>query len=76
MINELEIVALTVDLPEYRLKAGDTGTVVFVHGAGQGYQVEFMTLRGDTIAVVPVTPAQIRLVGATEIASARVMSGA
>jgi hypothetical protein len=51
MIQELEQVVLTVDLLEHGLKLGDVGTVVLVHGA-EGYEVEFMTLDGETIAVV------------------------
>ncbi|GAB4291985.1 MAG: hypothetical protein Fur0025_27390 [Oscillatoriaceae cyanobacterium] len=44
MITELEQVVLTTDLPEYRLKKGDIGTVVLVHQEGLGYEVEFITL--------------------------------
>ncbi len=54
MIAKLEIVALTEDMPEYHLKAGDTGTVVDVYRDGKGYQVEFMTLFGETIGVIAV----------------------
>jgi hypothetical protein len=32
MIQELETVVLTADLPEYGLRAGDIGTVVLTHG--------------------------------------------
>jgi hypothetical protein len=38
MINELETAVLTVNLPEHRLKKGDVGTVVLVHGIS-GYEV-------------------------------------
>ncbi len=71
MIEELASVALTVDLPEHRLQAGDIGTVVMVHQEGTGYTVEFLTLGGDTIAVVTVTAGQIRPIRANEIAHAR-----
>lgn len=49
MIRELDEVVLTCDLPEQQLAAEDIGTVV--HGEGRGYEVEFMTLDGETIAV-------------------------
>jgi len=52
MIEELASVVLTTDMPERGLQAGDIGTVVMVHQEGQGYTVEFMTLSGDTVAVV------------------------
>lgn len=71
MIEELASVALTVDLPEHGLQAGDIGTVVMVHQEGKGYAVEFLTLGGDTIAVVTVTAGQIRPIRANEIAHAR-----
>ena len=51
MINDLDSVVLTVDLPQYGLTAGDIGTVVMIHANGKGYEVEFMTLDGETLAV-------------------------
>jgi len=38
-------------VPEEGLTAGDVGTVVHLHNNGEGYEVEFMTLTGQTIAV-------------------------
>jgi hypothetical protein len=70
MINELETVVLTTDLPDHGLKAGDLGKVVLVHTHG-GYEVEFMTLDGETVAVVSLSPEQVRAVGHREIAHAR-----
>ena len=35
MIAELDRVILTEDLPEYRLKTGDIGTVVLLHQGGR-----------------------------------------
>ncbi len=52
MISELDRVVLTTDLPEYHLKTGDIGTVVLVHQEGLGYEVEFITIAGKTIAIV------------------------
>ena len=46
MIEELDRVILTRDLPEKKLKAGDVGTVVLVYKNGEGFEVEFMTLGG------------------------------
>ena len=53
MIDELDLVVLKRDLPKERLAAGDVGTVVLVHQQGAGYEVEFITLSGDTVAVPP-----------------------
>jgi hypothetical protein len=52
------------------LKRGDVGTVVLAHGHA-GYEVEFVTLGGETVAVVSLTPGQVRPVGRREIATAR-----
>jgi hypothetical protein len=71
MIKELDSVVLTEDVPAYGLERGDIGTVVLVHGKGEGYEVEFMTLHGDTVAVVSLSASQMRLIGRREIAHAR-----
>ena len=60
MINELDVVVLIEDFPEYGLKAGDDGTVVHVFGEGAAYLVEFMTPEGATIEVVEVEPDKVR----------------
>lgn len=72
----LDQVALTEDLPDFRLRAGDIGTVVHIYDAGAGYEVEFMALDGQTLAVVTVLAHQVRPIGRNEIAHARpVVSG-
>lgn len=73
MINELDTVVLTEDLPEQSLKRGDLGTVVLIHAAG-GYEVEFMTLDGQTLTVVSLFSHQVRPVGRREIAQARAVA--
>jgi hypothetical protein len=72
MIKELDRVVLTTDLPEHALRTGDLGTVVLVRERG-GYEVEFMTLDGETIAVVSLQSQQVRPVGRREIAQARLV---
>jgi Domain of unknown function (DUF4926) len=71
MIPELGTVALTVELPEYGLQAGDLGAVVLVHPDQSAYEVEFVALDGETVAVVTLTADQVRPVGRGEIAHAR-----
>ena len=51
MIKELDNIVLTVDLPQFGLASGDIGTIVMVHTESKGYEVEFITLDGETIAV-------------------------
>jgi Domain of unknown function (DUF4926) len=71
MIEELASVVLTTDIPERGLQAGDIGTVVLTHHEGKGYTVEFMTLSGDTVAVVTLPAEQIRPIRTNEIAHVR-----
>ena len=73
MMKELDTVVLTTDIPEHGLKAGDLGTVVLVH-EHSGYEVEFMTLDGETVAVVSLPPGQVRPIGRREIAHARLVT--
>ncbi len=70
-MRELERIALAVDLPEHGLKAGDIGMIVHVYGEHKGYEVEFVTLSGELVALVSLYPAQIRPLESDEIANAR-----
>ncbi|MEX2287252.1 MAG: DUF4926 domain-containing protein [Planctomycetaceae bacterium] len=72
MIKELDTIVLTEDVAEYRLKRGDVGTVVLLHGDA-GYEVEFISLAGETLAVVSLAADQVRPIGEREIAQARVV---
>ena len=74
MIVELDRVILTTDISEYCLEQGDIGTVVLVHQDGEGYEVEFVTLDGETVAIVSLLAAQVRPIGSREIAHARVIN--
>ncbi|ADJ29235.1 DUF4926 domain-containing protein [Nitrosococcus watsonii] len=71
MIRELELVVLTQDVPEHGLKAGDLGTVVLIHEAGTGYEVEFATLSGETLAVLTLPADSLRPAATREIAHVR-----
>jgi hypothetical protein len=68
MIKELDPVVLTRGLPEHGLRAGDVGWVVMVHNEGAGYEVEFVTLAGETLSVVTVPAEGVRPVRPEEIA--------
>ncbi|HUT56831.1 MAG TPA: DUF4926 domain-containing protein [Phycisphaerae bacterium] len=70
-MKELDTVILTADLPDHGLKKGDIGTVVDVHGGGAAYEVEFVTLDGETLAVATLKPSHLRSIAHREIAHAR-----
>ena len=71
MIKEHDTVVLTQDVPNEGLTAGDVGTVVHVHNNGEGYEVEFMTLTGQTIAVASLLAEQVRSVTRQDVAHVR-----
>jgi len=47
-VNLLDVVALTVDLPEHNLWCGQVGTVVEVFADGKAFEVEFSDREGRT----------------------------
>jgi len=71
MIKEHDIVVLTQDLPKERLTAGDAGTVVHIHDGGAGYEVEFMTLSGNTVAIATVMASQVRPITSRDLVHVR-----
>jgi hypothetical protein len=71
MIKEHDSVVLTQDLAVEGLKAGDIGTVVHIHDAGAGYEVEFMTLVGETVTVVTLLPSRVRGIAPRDIVHVR-----
>ncbi len=71
MFRELDRVVLTTPLPALGLVTGDIGTVVLVHERGKGYEVEFVTLGGETLAVTTLLAGDVRPVESNEIAHAR-----
>jgi hypothetical protein len=75
-IKELDLIALATDLPANRLVVGDVGTVVMVHGKGKGYEVEFMTSDGETIAVLSLASNQVRPLAGHEVLHARELTSA
>ena len=72
-MKELDLVALTQDLPELELYTGDVGTIVMTHGDNMAFEVEFSTPDGGIVAVETLLPAQIRPISPGEIAHPRNM---
>lgn len=70
-IREHDRVVLRADLAPEKLAAGDVGTVVHVHRGGKAYEVEFVALDGETVALVTLECAQVRPVERREITHAR-----
>jgi Domain of unknown function (DUF4926) len=55
----LDVVALTVDLPQYNLWRGQVGTVVETLANGTAFEVEFSDRDGRTYESVGLRPEQI-----------------
>jgi hypothetical protein len=73
MIDEHDRVVLTQDHPRHGLEAGDVGTVVHVYPDRRAFEVEFVTLTGETVAVITVEREEVRPVRARELTHARGM---
>lgn len=76
MIKEHDCVVLTKNLPEENLEAGDVGTVVHIHKGGAAYEVEFMTLTGETVAIVTLEASQVRSLNRRDLAHTRELQAA
>ena len=58
-IKLLDVVALTVDLPEYHLWQGHVGTVVEVLAGGRAFEVECSDREGRTYESLGLRPEQL-----------------
>lgn len=55
----LEVVALTLDLPEYKLLRGQVGTIVELLADGAAFEVEFSDSNTQTYESIGLRPEQI-----------------
>ncbi len=51
---------LKKEVPDQALKTGDVGTVIHVHKKGVAFEVEFLTLQGETVAIATLEASQVR----------------
>lgn len=73
MMKELDTVALTRDIPDQGLRRDDLGAVVMVYNDGEAFEVEFVALNGETIALQTLPADAIRAIRRREIAHVREM---
>ena len=59
VVKLLDVVALTVDIPEYNLWRGQVGTVVEELAGGAAFEVEFSDHNGRTYESIGLRPDQI-----------------
>ncbi|GAB3572973.1 DUF4926 domain-containing protein [Spirosoma luteolum] len=70
-MQEFDLVVLQEDSEGGRLKAGDVGTILTVYNEGKAFEVEFVTLTGEAVAVETLLPHQIRSVRSSEVMAVR-----
>ena len=58
-VKLLDVVALTVNLPEFNLRRGQVGTVVEILADGRAFEVEFSDRTGRTYESLGLRPDQI-----------------
>jgi hypothetical protein len=73
MIKEHDRVILKKEVPDHGLKTGDVGTVIHVQKKGVAFEVEFLTLQGETVAIATLEASQVRPVQKREITHARLL---
>ena len=76
MIEDLDTVVLSRDLPDHGLKQGDIGAVVHSYKEGKAFEVEFITGQGQTLAVVTLDSQDVRLMEDKEILHVRKLQAA
>lgn len=71
MFEELDTVVLKSDIKKYDLKKGDIGTVVHAYKDDKAVEVEFTSAEGKTVAVLTLTPDDVRSMARNEILHVR-----
>ncbi|MBU2808063.1 DUF4926 domain-containing protein [Acidithiobacillus ferrooxidans] len=72
MIQELDTVILVKGRSDQGLVKGDMGAVAMVHDGGKAFEVEFVTLAGDTLGVLTLTADEVRPNTARDVPQVRV----
>ncbi|PZO43304.1 MAG: DUF4926 domain-containing protein [Pseudanabaena frigida] len=60
-VKLLDVVALTVDLPQDNLWRGQVGTVVEILANGQAFEIEFSDRNGRTYESLGLTPEEFMI---------------
>jgi Domain of unknown function (DUF4926) len=63
MIKEYNEIVLLADKPDKGLLKGDVGIVIEIYDNHEGYEVEFITKEGKTVAVVTLDANEVRPIG-------------
>ena len=61
MLKELDVIILTHDFEDYKLKKGTQGAIVHCYYDQQAYEVEFVSDEGETLALLTLESGDIQL---------------
>ena len=70
-LREHDLAVLAHHVDECGLKRGDVGTVVHEYAGQRAYEIEFVTMGGDTLVVLTLTDADVVPVDGSAIMHAR-----
>jgi hypothetical protein len=73
MIKKHDRVVLKTSIPGQGLKTGDVSTVMHFYKKDEAFEVEFLTLHGETVAIATLEASQVRPVQKREITLARLL---
>jgi hypothetical protein len=73
-MSEFDLIVLQEDAADGRLKKGDVGTILTVYNEGEAFEVEFVTLTGEAVAIETLLAHQIRPVRPSEVMAVRDMA--
>lgn len=73
-MSEFDLVVLQEEVADGRLQAGDVGTILTVYNEGKAFEVEFVTLTGEAVAIETLLAHQIRPVRPSEVMAVRDMA--
>nr|WP_226820312.1 DUF4926 domain-containing protein [Acidithiobacillus ferrooxidans] len=68
----MDTVILVKGRSDQGLVKGDMGAVAMVHDGGKAFEVEFVTLAGDTLGVLTLTADEVRPNTARDVPQVRV----
>jgi Domain of unknown function (DUF4926) len=72
LLEVLDTVIATVNLPEHKVLAGDLGAIVEIYTAPNvAYEVEFVNPDGSTRALLTLAPDQIRRLSPADVLTTR-----
>lgn len=71
MFEELDNIVLDRSIEKHGLKKGDVGTIVHIYVDRKEVEVEFITAKGKTVAVLTLDHSDIRSIERNEILHVR-----